>query len=500
MSNKQRQKKGTALAYMLVIMTTVIILLTAIVKFVVSHVNYSLHVSSKEESFQIAESGINFYRWYLAHNVELKSPEQVNDFWENGNPLGVENPYVVDYKDPSGSIIGQYKLEVTRPPAWSTIVDVTATGWTLKHPESQRKIRVVFRRPVMSDYMIFAEGMFRLSSGTVIWGKMHSNTGIHFDGVANNVVTAGKQTYYDEDYKANRDGVWTEWPNEYNSDMGSKVFLFNKKFPVDTFKFDNMVTDFSNMLDAAQAPDHSNLNNCTTTGCHFGTAGKGRSIKLYKGTDGKMKFDICTVNSYNKYVKKYDWLGRETCGTGSNNITNYLKNSGSGTCTSCSGECLTTYDVPNNGVIFVENNVWIEGIINGIKTTVVAYDGNAATDNTKSIFLKNNLTYTNYDGTDIIGLCAQNNVEIIKESANNLQIDGALLAKEGTVGRERYCNDKHQIAINGSIATKGRITFGLTDGSGYEHRTLNFDSNLVKYTPPYFPTKQKYIIDSWEEL
>src|SRR3989344_811347 len=78
--------KGSVLAYGLVIMTSVAIILTSIIGFITSQTKYALQVHAKEQAFQIAESGIHFYRWYLAHQVEGRTAQQVSVFWENGNP------------------------------------------------------------------------------------------------------------------------------------------------------------------------------------------------------------------------------------------------------------------------------------------------------------------------------------------------------------------------------------------------------------------------------
>jgi ABC-type amino acid transport substrate-binding protein len=160
-----------------------------------------------------------------------------------------------------------------------------------------------------------------------------------------------------------------------------------------------------------------------------------------------------------------------------------------------------TYAIPNGGVIYVENNAWVEGSINGQRVTVVAANliGGASPD----IYLgMNNLTYTNFNGNDIIGLVAQNNISVVENSQNYLTIDGALLAQNGRVGRNWYSSmyNKNTITVNGSIATNQRYGFAYTDGTGYANRILNFDNNLIYYPPPYFPTGTEYAIDLWQEL
>lgn len=508
MSIKFFSKKGSALVYALVIMGVVSIILTSVIQYVVSQTKYGFYGASKKEALQIAEAGVSFYRWYLAHNVEGKSSAQVMDFWENGNPIAMNTPacgeagaYEVEYKDPGGTAVGKYCLEVDRPSSWSTAVTIKSTGWTYKYPDNKVVIQARLRRSAWSEFMILTDLMFRLSSETVINGKMHSNTGIHFDGVAYNIVTSSANTTYcdtDSDVSSAthctdpvsgksghvKPGIWTSWANEYNSTLQSTVFRAGKTFPTTIYNFNNIVTDFSVMRNIAWGPDHvpaDRVDICTSTGCYFNNSVEGRHIIL--NSDGT--FRICKVNAYS---------------TTTNGITSYLRNSGSGTCSSCSDSlCYRTFNIPNGSIIYVEDNLWLEGTINNKKISIVAADLDVSGAK-KNIFLKNNLLYTNYDGSDVIGISAQNNIEFIRDSANDLHIDAAILAKEGRVGRNNYGNTLNSITINGSIASYGRIGFGYTDGTGYRTRTLIYDNNLLYSPPPYFPTGSQYLMDLWEEL
>src|SRR3990167_9734062 len=108
MKNPDKKKlKGSALAFGLVIMAAVAIMLTSIIGFVAGQTKYSLRIHAKEQAFQIAESGIHFYRWYLAHQVEGRTAQQVQDFWTSGSPYGVATAYEVEYTDPSGDAVGR---------------------------------------------------------------------------------------------------------------------------------------------------------------------------------------------------------------------------------------------------------------------------------------------------------------------------------------------------------------------------------------------------------
>jgi competence protein ComGC len=462
-----RNTRGSAIAFALVIMTSVSILLVSIVGFVTSQIKNSQQTQGREQALQIAEAGIQFYRWYLAHNTEAKTAAQVKAFW-TGTPYGVGTPYTAAYNDPGGVAVGQYELTVTPPPSGSTIVLVESRGWTNRYPALSRTIRVRLRKPSWSEYVVLSNNNIRFGDNTDVKGKIFSNGGVHFDGVADNIVESAVTTYYDNDndVKDDKPGVWTSWSGEFNTTMGRPVFGAGKQYPVATRDFTAV---YSN-LGVAKAEAQSGA------GRYFDNSGLGRHIILKaNGT-----FDIRTVQSSNSNTHE---------------INNYSGN-------------WANYPIPDGSVIFVEGHVWVEGTINSKRVTIVA--ANLVSSATKNIYLKNDILYTNHDGQDVLGLIAQNDVEVIQGSEDNLRIEAAVLTQEGRVGRQHYTNSnchayacedhKSTITIFGALATNQRYGFAWTDNTGYTNRVLIFDNNLLYFPPPFFPTGTQYLIDDWQEL
>lgn len=458
--------KGSVLPYGLVIMFMVSIIMTSILSFVASQTKYALKIHAREQAFQIAESGIHFYRWYLAHQVEGRTAQQVADFWENGNPYGVAAPYEVEYVDPSGDAVGKYILEVTPPGTGSTVVLVKATGYTYRYPEMMRVINVRFRKPVWSEYIVLSNDNMRFGSGTEVFGKLHSNQGIRFDGLAHNIVTSSLSTYNDPDHTgSNEFAVHTHvsptdpLPPASVPDR-TDVFESGRSFPEPTTDFNGVLGDLSYMKSEAQAGVNGSF--------YFDNSNQGRHIIL--NTDDT--FSIRTVRSFN---------------ASTNEIINYQGS-------------WQSYTIPDEGLIFVENNVWLEGTVNGKRVTIVA--ANLISSSNKSVYIGRDIRYTNTDCTDILGIIGQENVEIYKNSETDLRIDGAMLAQTGRVGREHYTGSgstKSVITIFGAIASNQRYGFAWTDGTGYQTRNLYYDNNLLYCPPPYFPTGTQYEMDLWQE-
>ncbi len=238
--------KGVISVYILMATSIAVVLITGLMVFVTSNHRQSTREVSRQQALQIAESGIYYYRWYLAHSLDGKNALQIKDFWENGDPLGVATAFEQDVTDFSGSVIGRYQVEVEAPEANSTIVTALSTGWTYQNPGVTRSIRVRFRRPSWSEYSVLANDLARFGEGTNVYGPIHSNNGIRFDGVANNVISSAVEDYYDPDTDSIKPGVWTSQPNE------EEVFLAGNEFPVVAIDFNGVTTDLNLMETEAQ--------------------------------------------------------------------------------------------------------------------------------------------------------------------------------------------------------------------------------------------------------
>lgn len=471
-----KKTKGSAIAYVLVIMTLVTILLTAIVGFVTSQIKYSLTQHNREQAFQIAEAGIHFYKWYLAHQLDGKTASQAQDFWDAGTALGYSSPYTGSFAN------GQYSITVTPPEPGETMVYIESTGSTIKDPGLTRTISVRLRRASWSENAVLSHEAVRFGTGTEVFGRIHSNGGIRFDGLAHNLVTSSATEYNDADHTGNDEfGVHTHVNIPPASGVSqafrpaealpssvsdrTDVFEAGREFPVAPIDFNGVLGDLNLMKSEAQASVNGSR--------YFDNAHQGRHIIL-KTND---TYDIRTVRSFN---------------ASTNEINSYDGN-------------WANYAIPDRGIIFVENNVWLEGTVNGRRVVVVA--ANLTSSSLKTVYLGKDLRYTNYDCTDMIGVIGQNDVEVYRGSNNILRIDGALIAQNGRVGRSNYTGAtaiRDTITIFGSIASNERYGFAWADiqgnhVSGYRTRNLYYDNNLLYCPPPYFPTGTQYEMDLWEE-
>jgi len=480
-SNKERVKsgynKGQILIQVIVYGSIAVYLLNTIAIWATFNIKTSRQVSNGEKSLQIAEAGIDYYRWHLAH-----APTDFQD--GTGGP----GPYIHDFRDKNGNIIGQFSLDITPPSLGSTLVRVKSTGSTTADALISRVITVQFAKPSIAKYAVVANNFMRFGEGTEVFGSIHSNQGIRFDGLTHNLITSAVASYNDPDHGGgNEFGVHTHVaptdplppaPVPPRVD----VFEIGREFPVPVVDFAGITADLAQMKTDAQV-DGFYRPNAGALGYHV----------ILKTND---TFDLYRVTSL--VNPPYGCSNPGQSGWSTWSIQNQ--------------QLIGNYPFPANGIIFLEDNIFIDGQIDTGRLTIVAAVLPDNPTSRKSIIINNDLLYTNYDRSDVIGLIAQDNINIGLVSEDDLQIDAALIAQNGRVGRYYYrppwwiwprCSPYHQrqtITLWGMIATNQRYGFAYTDGTGYQIRNLNYDSNLLYGPPPNFPlTSDQYVTLTWEE-
>ncbi|MDD5489898.1 MAG: hypothetical protein PHP25_04445 [Candidatus Moranbacteria bacterium] len=499
---KINKSQGSVLIFIVIIAAVGATILLGLATFVISQDKSSRKTASQEQAFGAAEEGIYWYRWYLAHEVEGKTAREVDEFWEGGSPAGVDSPYEAEVKDPAGDPLGKYKLEVTKPPTGSSIVVVKATGWTYKQPNVQRVIQVRFRKPAWCEYVVLGNSDIRFGPGTEVFGMIHSNGGVQFDGIAHHLVTSWPATYYsdDSDVRGWHDGVWTNNPPE------SERFLAGKKYPTSEKSFSSVIANLNLAKDYSQPGEG---------GLYLGQDKVNMTYCDWVTHNRKKVWECWTEN---KKVRGYHITFNPVAGEGNDTISvSMVVAYGSKSYQIQEETPAISYNIPENGLIFVENHAWVDGRIDNEHLTVVSADLSDASGDPeppghdKDIYINNDILYTNKDGRDIIGLLAQDNITVGLYSEDNLEIDAAVLARRGRVGRDYYTNSeptyykRNTITVFGALVTNGRYGFSWVDDdgnrvSGYANRNIIFDNNLLYYPPPFFPTGDKYQIDLWEEL
>lgn len=407
---------------------------------------------NREQALQIAEAGINYYQWHLAHY-----PTDYQD------GTGAAGPYLHDYIDTdTDTMIGQFSLEITPPLIGSTVVTIKSTGYALANPNTKRTITTRFGVPSLAKYSFLTNSDVWIGDTESVNGEFHSNNGIRFDGTGNAPVTSAKTTYTCQPYHgcspaAVKPGIWGAAPAPTQSFW---------QFPVPNLDFSTITANLATMKDDAQ-----------TNGIYLAPSG-GQGYSLVFNNNNTVS--IYRVNSLRAHPTGWD-----VNGAAHNEDLDYGTGGGART-------LLSTPALPANGVMYIEDRTWVEGTVSGrVMVAAALLPYNPAT--AKSILIPNNIQYTVKDGTVALGLLAQKDLLATYYAPATFNIDGALIAQNGSVQRFYFPgNLKTTITTYGSLMTFGVWTWSWVNGagtvvSGYQNTITTYDTNLLFSPPPNFP-------------
>ena len=473
---------GYLLVQVLVFAAAGVIIVGGLIGWAGTSLKLSRYLASREQAFQIAEAGVEYYRWHLAH-----APTDYSDGMDSGS-----GPFIHNMKDADGNIIGQFNLTITPSAVGTNIVQIKSKGTVYSSTTDsiiERTILATMAVPSLAKYSIVANDFIRLGSGTEIYGPIHSNNGVRFDALAHNLVTSAKEKFNDTENPGGYVfGVYTTVSNATWPDGDPRspavtpdrpdVFMAGRQFPVPVVDFEGLTADISQ------------LKTISKNGGKYLAASGAQGYDIVLKTNDT--FDLYKVTSLEPVDKK---------------CKNDQKQDGWNSWSIGEKTFIANYPFPANGVIFAEDHIWVSGKIDGARITIAVGRFPEAPGQYRDITVNTNLLYSNYDGSDVIGLIAQGDINIGLISENTMRIDAALVAQNGRVGRYYYSSDcgsyasRAELTLYGMIATKGRYGFSYTDETGYTLRDIIYDSNLLYSPPPSFPlTSDQYQTISWQEV
>jgi len=416
-------------------------------------------------ALSIAEAGINYYRWHLAHDPE--------DFQDGTGEAG---PYLHNYLDPYGEFNGQFELDITPPSSCSTIATIKSTGWTNDQPNITRSVQISYGKKSLSDFAFITNSDVFFGEDEVLHGTIHSNGGIRHDGTNDSKVTSAKETYT---CTLSQGCLWPEtkpgiWGDGQDSDLW--------EFPVSNIDFEALTMNLNDLKTEAE-----------TNGIYLEETGLGWHLNFKN--DGTV--DIYEVTRLENPISYYDIMG------GWYRISWDIRNE----------SFQSNATLPENcAIIFIEDNVWVDGDVDGRITLVAAKLPDIPSER-PNIIINDNILYEEKNGDDALGLIAQNDILIPFYSPNTLEIDAVMLSQYGSVYRPFYISIwpwhwpyifRDTLTTYGSIISNEKWTWtwfkNFVFSGGYDNTYTNYDPNLTFNPPPYFPTVDEYSILRWEDV
>lgn len=372
LNNKNKtlsEQNGQIIIPALVFGCIAIIVVTALISWASLNLKLTRQAVNREQALQIAEAGNDYYRWHLAHAK--------TDYKDGTSSAG---PYAHLFSDKDGNVLGQFSLEITAPVTGSTVTTIKSTGSVNGDATIKRNVQTRLAIPTIAKYAVASNSEVRFGEGTEIFGPVHSNGGIRFDGLAHNIVSSSKLSYLDPDAPSDTSfGVHTHIapadPTMPPSPLPMPaipsrpdVFVAGRQLSVPAVDFSGFTPDLQNMKTEA------NLNG------------------IYLAPSGQKGYHLVLKNNNTVDIYKVTALTTPAYGCTNQEGTNSYWD----TWTISTETFLRNSAIPANGLVFVEDDLWVNGNVNNSRVTIAAARFPDVDSTRASIIINNDLTYTNY--------------------------------------------------------------------------------------------------------
>lgn len=459
-----RAQRGYLMLLSLVFGAIFLTVLGALSSFSLTQNRAQINSEGRAKSLGLAEAALEYYRWYLAHNP--------NDLT---NGTGLPGPYVFSYDDPEGGLAGTASLDIVGNQSCgkTTSIELTATGGTSDGSGAKRTIYARYAQPSIATYAYILNDSVWAGAGRVINGPYHSNGGIRMDGIANSGVSSSLTTWLcTSGFGCSPDSVKAGVFGSGNPALW--------KVATPQVDFSGIATDFTALKATAQV--------------------SGKYLPRISTGSGTPAANSGTVNYWNGYHLIFNLnntvtIRKVTATTPVTVVAQINPSDPTNDHTRISTETFfQTYTLPATcGLIFIEDNVWVEGIVPQ-KVTIVAANVTLPSI-APNATLKNDITYANVSSG--LTLVAQNDVLVAADAASTLTLNGIFIAQTGAFGRNLFTcpgtyEPKVQLSIHGTTVSYKRTGTrwvggcGGSDG-GYQTRLDGFDSILATDPPVFTP-------------
>jgi len=465
--------KGVITTYVLVFGAIFLILMGGLFGFILLQIKNSHQRVAWNESLEIAEAGINYHRWCLNNGIEDNCQSEK------------------DYFDLSGNLIGSFSLQTSSEMSCGEVArrSVVSSGSTNELPDLERKVGSSYNKTSVAQYAYLLNDNVWAGSDREIEGLYHSNGGVRMDGENQSLVTSAKEDWLctssfgcsssgcPSDCTAEGDNC--RCPGVFTTTGNSNPDLFS--WPVTYFDFDSITIDLAEIKSLTQSHPEERYWPPSTD---IDANGKGYHLKLTQ--DGSFEMWIITgLDATWAYSQEEGWHYDYFV---INNEYLYKTVNISSVCP----------------LIFIEDNLWIDGKAKG-KITVASANLINPTEDT-SVVLPSDIEYSVLDGSDGLSVIGEKDVLISPASPDVMELRGIFAAQKGHFGRNHYPdNIKSTLEIYGSIVSNGRVGTKWTSGSyvvsGYLKRENYIDPNLIYDYPSFVPTvSSDFKILEWEEI
>jgi hypothetical protein len=368
-----RNEEGYVLALVMLVLLVIAMMSTTLVTGITINQQHVRRDRAYTLSLGVAEAGLNQYLWMVASKTTTESGTATSTLpYSIPGNTGTDKYYkAFSLTDPyDGTIQGAYAMRVEPPSQSNSDVIVTVTGQSNQTVDVPRTVRARIGRPAFSEYVLLVnESVYIGGPLERQWhGKTHSNVGIRIE--THNIIDSisSAQSTYDY-YGTTKAGIWSQDVPSNDTSRG----LW--RFPVPPIDFNTVTSDFTRL--SGLATNSGSLPYVNLPYVNPVTSGQahGWYIKLLSGS----RYQVAQVT---------DEREDRTWST-----TGYPANKRGGYITY--GTVYGPYAYPPNGVIYANDNVWVEGTGLQGRLTIASSGQLNATGKTAStsIYIIGDLTY-----------------------------------------------------------------------------------------------------------
>lgn len=477
-------QRGLTVMLVLAFMGVMLVVLGTITSYTLQQTKYGRALQAREQAVNIAEAGLEYYRWFLARNPSILT---------NGG-AGLVSPYTHTVNDPQGGTIGSATVTATAALQCGQVqwIDISSRGVANADTRFPRTVSARYMKRSVAEYSYIVNGSVHAGSDRNIKGPYFSNGGIRMDGTNNSDVLSATTTWNcTSGYGC--DPSQSSAPGVVGSGSGYALWRWGSTVPA--ISFTAMATNFETLRGYAQSYGIY----LSGTATYVGNVQQGGTYSSVSGDDTK---GYHLVFNSNGTVTVY----RVTATTGVPSYTavdSWYTDYG----TIASQTLLGTYAVPSNcSLIYSKAKTWVEGIVSGKITVLAADSGSFAPD----VVLTGNITYNTNDGSSGLTAIAERSTKIPLVAPDYMEIHGIFVSQSGQHVRPFFSNDptycysscvgsgyaqyafRSQLTTHGTVVSLERTGTAWADGqtviSGFLQRYDYYDQLLAFAPPPFTPT------------
>jgi hypothetical protein len=310
----QLSKRGTYLPLILVISSLLLAYSVLIVTLSLANIKSAFLHNKRITSMSLAEGGIDYYMWHLTHNdVDYCDGQTCICMDEptsppSSCPYGPYGPYIHDYKDQDGKVLGTYSLVIYPSTANDSSITVKSTGKVSGNAPSRTVAAKLGMRSISDYALVCSNKEGYIARGEVIDGSLFMNlAGAKIDGevtgYAYSTLSKAPNGYSNGFFPGVHDGIWlgssgkvgTKYSHtEDQSQMASYIGLGVQ--PIDMEK---ILVDINKMRDQAKNQGRGDYYDGSVYGWHIVL--KANSYDLYQVKTMDSYYNI-TTNGVNREV------------------------------------------------------------------------------------------------------------------------------------------------------------------------------------------------------